>query len=152
MATRGHHSPPLEVIIALGPAPGEQDDLAGKDCHAGGRLHHWRASMGRLPGVMAGLIVVAYRGAHALGDPVEHHGGQEFVLAKSPFDLPAAIAPGPPLLHNPGAQPHRRVVEAVGERLGLGALQGKVAALLPPEALRLLKPPALFSTIFRWLW
>ena len=64
-------------------------------------------------------------------DPVQHHVRQQGVLGEASLDVAAAVAPRSEFLHDPGGEPDRRVGEAVGERLGLRALDPLVAGLLP---------------------
>ena len=69
------------------------------------------------------------RGADGPGHPVEHDGGQQLVVGEAALDLAVAVAPGPPLLHDSGGQPDRRVGQAEGQGLGAGPLEVRVAAL-----------------------
>src|SRR5438128_4950695 len=55
------------------------------------------------------------------------------------LDVPVAISPGVKFLRNPGRQPGRRIIQATGQRLRLGALDPLVASLFSPESLNLLE-------------
>src|SRR5262249_62194104 len=73
------------------------------------------------------------RAAEAVGQPVQADRGEQLVPGEHALDVAAAIAPAPPLLDEPAAQPDRRVVERVRDGLRPGALDARVAALVALE-------------------
>src|SRR5579885_577954 len=80
--------------------------------------------------MVTGVVIQADGGIDGLGDPVQGHVGEELVFAETPLDVPCTVAPGTELLHDPGRQSHRRVVEPVGQGLRPGALDMAVGPLL----------------------
>ena len=84
-------------------------------------------------------------------------------LEKDRSGSPSAVAPLPKLLHDPGEQPGRRVVEADTHRLGLGPLFDRVGGLVTGESphvgeVRLLlvghgpeAPTAVLTGTSRWM-
>src|SRR5690606_19840989 len=92
-------------------------------------------ALGRRPEA-AGLhrLVVEPRGRRDRpGDPVDHHVGEELILREAALDVAVAVAPGAELLDDPRGEPGGRVVEAVAERLRLGALDLLIAGLVGLE-------------------
>src|SRR5262249_1963209 len=75
----------------------------------------------------AALIVEARRRTDRLRDPIDRDIGQQVVLREPPLAIAVAIAPGAKLFDAPGGQSHRRVVQAVGQRLRPGPLDLAVA-------------------------
>jgi len=77
------------------------------------------------------LVLVVETGGRVdgLGHPVDGDSGEELVLGEASFYLPVTVAPGAPLLDNPGCQSHWRIVEPVGQGLGFGPLDMGVSAL-----------------------
>src|SRR5215831_10526849 len=127
MATPGHHRPLLEVVEALGPLPRWLTDLVWKAGHGTG---HIDALPGlENPGVVLVLVVQPGGRVDGLGDPVDGDGGEQLVLGEAVFNLPTAVAPGTPLLDNPGGQPHWGVIQPVGQGLGFGALDMGISTL-----------------------
>ena len=103
VATSGHHRPLLEVVEAFSPLPRWLADLVRK---AGYGTGHIDALPGlKNPGVVLILVVQPGGGVDRLSDPVDGDGGEQFVLGEASFHLPTAVAPGTPLLDNPGRQP-----------------------------------------------
>src|SRR5579864_5756798 len=86
--------------------------------------------------MMPRLVIEARRRVNRLRDPIDHHVGQQLILGEAALDVAAAIAPGAELLDDPSGKTGRRIVEAVGERLRLGALNPLVAGFIAPEALQ----------------
>src|SRR5215467_6175591 len=133
VATPGHHRPLLEVVEALGPLPRWLADLVRKASHGTG---HIDALPGlENPGVVLVLVVQPGGRVDCLRDPVDGDGGEQFVLAEAPFHLPITVAPGTPLLDNPGGQARWGVIQPVGERLGFRALNMRIATLFQECAL-----------------
>src|SRR5262249_40609107 len=100
MATPGHHRPLLKIVETLGPLPRRLADLLWKAGHGTGHLD-------ALPGLeQTGivLILVVQPGGRVdrLSHPVDGNGSEQLVLSEASFHLPTAVAPGTPLLHNPG--------------------------------------------------
>src|SRR6266851_5841125 len=127
MTTPGHHRPLLEVIEAFGPLPRWLADFVRKAGHGTG---HIDALSGlENPGVVLVLVVQPGGRVNGLGDPVDGDGGEQFVLGEAPFHLPTAVAPGTPLLDNPGGQARWGVIQPVGQGLGFGALDMGISAL-----------------------
>ena len=69
------------------------------------------------------------------GHPVEHDVGEELIAGEGVRRMAVAVAPGPELLHDPGQQAGRRIVEGHAQGLWLGALFVGIARLLAPEPL-----------------
>src|SRR5712691_8233818 len=127
MAPPGHHRPLLEVVEAFGPFPRWLADLLWKAGHGTG---HIDALTGlENPGVVLVLVVQPGGRVDGLGDPVDGDGGEQLVLGEALFHLPTAVAPGTPLLDNPGGQPRWGVIQPVGQGLGFGTLDMGISTL-----------------------
>src|SRR4029453_19208942 len=108
MATPGHQRPLFEVIEAFGPLPWRLADLLWKARHGTGHID-------ALPGLenpRVVLVLVVQPGGRVdrLSHPVDGDGGEQLVFGEASFPPPAAVAPGTPLLDNPGGQSRWRVV------------------------------------------
>src|SRR5262245_10811708 len=103
VATPGHHRPLFEVTKAFGPLPWRLADLVRKEGYGTGYIDALPGLEN--PGVMLIIVVQPGRGVDRLSDPVDGDGGEQFVLGEASFHLPTAVAPGTPLLDNPGRQP-----------------------------------------------
>jgi hypothetical protein len=105
-----HRGPAPDVVQALGPLPWR---LAFGHVHmreCGHRGRHADEVIGAkprfaLPSAIVG--VVADGEADGSGQPVERDGGQEEVAREARLEIAATVAPGAPLLQDPGRQPRR---------------------------------------------
>src|SRR5262249_29580493 len=125
VAAAWHLSPALDIEGALAPLSGRSADLLREDGHSRGHDHSLALLHG--PRVALGLVVQPGGRVDAPRDPVEGDGREELVLGKAALDITVAVTPGTVLFHDPGRQPRWRVVEPVGQRLGLGTLDVRVA-------------------------
>src|SRR3712207_442556 len=93
-----------------------------------------RTLLASFPGIGVGfgaqspVAVDPEGGAAGLRRPVDGQGGQELVLGEAALYVAVAVAPGAPLLYDPGRKPGRGVVEGVGGGLGLSPLDVGVGA------------------------
>src|SRR5277367_3919793 len=127
MTALRHRRPALHIIYALGPMARRTHQLAGEQRDCSWRLDS-RAGL-QPPGMVPRLVVQARRGIYRLRDPVDHDVGQDLIAREALLDVAVTIAPGAELLDDPREQPGRGIVESVGERLRLGALNPLVAGL-----------------------
>ena len=130
MRTAGHRCPLTDVVEALCPLTGRGaigDELVSED---GDRSWHrdeiLRAKRDSVP---PGIEVVSDRGRDGLRRPVNHDGGEQFILPETALHVAIAVTPRAELLQDPGSQTNRRVVQSIGERLRLGRLNRFVAAI-----------------------
>ena len=105
MAPGGHDRPALNVVRALGPGPGRQQDLAGK--RGVGRGDHDALAVRNRPRPMQARVIRPERRVDRAGDPVERHVREQGVFREASLDLTVAVAPRAELLDDPCRQPHR---------------------------------------------
>src|SRR5262249_38692713 len=103
MAAGRHHGPALDVVGALGPRAGRQEDLAGERGVAG--WYGDALALGQGPRAMEARVIGPERRVDRAGDPVERHVGQERVLAEASLHVAPAVTPRPELLDDPRSQP-----------------------------------------------
>ncbi len=103
--------------------------------------------MGQAVGFLEVLPVVAHRRADALGDPVDHDVGEEEVLRQCVEDVALVVAPQPSSFEDPRGQPHRRVVQCIGQRLGVLGLHGHMAGGEGHPLLHLFEPTLFARTV-----
>src|SRR6266567_4643195 len=133
VAAPRHLGPAGDVVALLGPLPwaGDRVLFRGKRDADGyvdaNRL--WRL------GIVAAVVVEEEGGVDRAGYPVEGGDRQELVLGEAALDVAVAVAPGAELVDNPGRQASRRIVQAVGQSLRVGALLVRVAAFGVTEVL-----------------
>ncbi len=128
-----HRHPALEVVALLRPASGKERDILREDRHRRGRANDRCGFVARRLWVVQALVVIACRRAIRLGRPVDRHRRTQAILGKSCVDVAVEIAPCPALLENPRAQAHRRIVQAVRDRLRAGALNRGISAAIGEE-------------------
>jgi hypothetical protein len=78
---------------------------------------------------------IATGGMDRLGHPIDHHVGEQLIFAETLFHVAIAVAPRTELLHDPGSQADRRVVQAVGQGLWFARLNHRIRTLLEEPAL-----------------
>ena len=135
VAAAGHFGPALDVVGAFGPLAGRAAEVAGEEGDGAGDVD--TVIRAEVPRGALVFVVEAGGRVDSLGDPVNHNRVEQLILGVSALHVAVAVAPGAEFFHNPGAEAHRGVVEAVGKGLGLGALDVGIAAfrLLPLGAL-----------------
>ncbi len=75
------------------------------------------------------IEVVSDRGRDGLRRPVDHDSGEQFILTEPTLNVAMAVTPGAKLLHDPGGQTCRRVVQPIGQSLRPGGLNRFVATI-----------------------
>src|SRR5262245_59799948 len=127
VAARRHDGPAFEVIILLGPAPGQDEQFAREDRNAGVRFDHRRPRMRRRPRAVTRFVSVGDGRDKTFAHPVNHPGREQVVFGKPPLDISPTVPPVAAPLENPRAQPDRRVVQTVRECLRVAGLHRDVA-------------------------
>jgi hypothetical protein len=113
VAASGQLGVPGQGALALEPLAWRGVDVAGRRRHGDGHPHF--APRRRVAAV---LVVEQHRRPDGLGHPVEGELGEQLVLAEAGLDVAAAVAPGAVLLHQPGGETGRGVVEPDRQRRG----------------------------------
>ncbi len=128
--TAGHRCPLTDIVETFGPLTRRGaigDELVSEDGDR--RWHRDEIPRAKRDSVPPGIEVVSDRGRDGLRRPVHHDGGEQFILPETTLQVAIAVTPRAELLHDPGGQTNRRVVQPVGERLRLGGLNRFVAAI-----------------------
>src|SRR3984957_12540916 len=100
MATPGHYRPVGDVVLLLHPGSWPTEHLFRVAGHPCGNTDEGQFLL-QNPALI-GLPVQPGRGCAGLGDPVEHHIGDELILREAVFRMTVTIAPRAELLDDPG--------------------------------------------------
>src|SRR2546426_2045938 len=138
MTACGHLRPALDVVGPFGPFARRPSQFPGKSRYPRGHSNLFISA--QAPGGVAFLVIQPGGRVNGLGDPVQHHVREELVLGVGPFEVALAVTPGAKFFDDPGAQPDRRVIQAISQGLGFGALDSLVPGLLLPPCLHLFEP------------
>ncbi len=110
-----HRCPLTDVVEALRPltrrgAIGDELVIENGDCG----WHCDEIIGAKRDSIPAVIEVVSDRGSDGLRRPVDHDGGEQFLLPESTLNVAMAVTPGAELLHDPGGQTYQRVVQPIG--------------------------------------
>ena len=92
------------------------------------------------PRIVLGVVIQVGGSIESLGGPVDGDVGEELILGVAALDISVAVTPFAVSLNDPRGEPRRRVIQCVGEGLGLGPLHVEVrpvrtdaSAVAPPS-------------------
>src|SRR5262249_49355053 len=77
---------------------------------------------------LTAFVVKATRGVDGLGHPVKRDVTEQFVFSEAALHVAVACCPVARLLHDPGRQADRRIVQRISDCLWLGALYMAVSS------------------------